>query len=332
MEMLRRVATALALLMLAGVAANKWSGSSRAATSWGANYLPNPNVFSQENRALKFYDDLFKNKIVVVSFIYTSCRDICPVVTARLAQVQERLGSDADKIQFVSVSIDPERDTPAKLREYAEAFGIKKNWTFVTGNVDDMKQIRFKLGERSRKLTEHGNTILLYNDGTGEWSRDSAFSDLNVLASNIRTMNPEWSAGRAESAHATPSTQEVTEELPGQALYMKTCASCHSIGGGDRVGPDLVGVTSRRTREWVSNYLVDTRQMRVNGDPIALELMAKYPAVRMPSLSLSTDDASDLISFIEAMTYASIANQRDASPAPGRPKPANANSRQHHHH
>ncbi|MDB5641001.1 MAG: SCO1/SenC/PrrC family cytochrome c oxidase assembly protein [Hyphomicrobiales bacterium] len=330
--MLRRVAVTLALLLVGGVIAYVWPRPTEAASPWGNSYLPNTAVFSQENRELKFYDDLFKNKIVVVSFIYTTCRDICPVVTARLAQVQERLGADADKIHFVSVSIDPATDTPAKLRDYAEAFGITRNWTFITGKVDDLKQIRYKLGERSRKLTEHGNTILLYNDATAEWSRDSAFSDLNVLASNIRTMNPEWSAGRVEAAHATPSSQDAAPELPGQSLYMKTCASCHSIGGGDRIGPDLVGVTTRRTRDWVSNYLVDSRRMRADGDPIVLELAAKYPTVRMPSLSLSTDDATDLIGFIEAMTYARNADKRDAADAALKPVPASANGHQHHHH
>lgn len=288
------------------------------AAQWGRDYLPNPPVVTQNGETLRFYDDILKGKITVISFIYTSCRDICPVVTARMAQVQDKLGDLVGRdFFFVSISIDPDNDTPKKLKEYADAFGAGLGWTFLTGKKGDMDLIRYKLGERSRKLAEHSNTILLYNDATSEWSRDSAFSDLNVLALNIRAMDPELRDAVAKenekgSAVTPPMlTADTSSELPGQTLFIKTCAACHTIGRGDKVGPDLSEVAARRPRDWIVDYLVDPNKMRAKGDPTALELAAKYRTVRMPSLSLSDADASDLIAYMEAMTYAANANKND---------------------
>jgi protein SCO1/2 len=293
-------------------------GSSQAA-QWGQGYLPNVPVVTQDGTTVRFFDDVMKGKITVISFIYTSCRDICPVVTARLAQVQDKLGSIVGRdVFFVSISIDPENDTPQKLKEYAEAFGAGPGWTFLTGNPADMDLIRYKLGERSRKLAEHGNAIMLYNDATSEWSRDSAFSDLNVLALTIRSMDPAWrnAVARqddAKSANATPAmvSADPSAELPGQTLFVKTCGACHTIGRGDKIGPDLAGVSTRRSRDWIVSYLVDPQKMRAKGDPAALALATKYKAVRMPGLSLSDNDASDLISYVDAMTYAKAADGAD---------------------
>jgi protein SCO1/2 len=307
------------------------------ASAWGRGYLPNTPVVTQNGETLRFYDDVIKGKIVVISFIYTSCRDICPVVTARLAQVQDKLGDAVGRdIFFVSISIDPANDTPEKLKDYADAFGAGKGWTFLTGKTEDMDLIRHKLGERSRKLSEHGNMVMLYNDMTSEWSRDSAFSDLNVLTENIRTMNPAWSSSREEAtkqaaAKAVGETS-VAPDLPGQSLFIKTCSACHTIGKGDKIGPDLSGIATRRSREWIVSYLVNPGKMRTQGDPTALELAAKYPAIRMPTLSLSEDDASDLMGYVEAMTYGATAASKDPQAQHRRPGAQGHAAGDHHHH
>ena len=80
---------------------------------WGKDYVPNVPVITQDGKTLNFYDDLIKDKIVVLSFIYTSCKDICPLATARLGEAQEKLGDRVGRdIFFYSISIDPEQDTP----------------------------------------------------------------------------------------------------------------------------------------------------------------------------------------------------------------------------
>jgi protein SCO1/2 len=316
-------------IVLAALAAF-WAeaASARNPSPWNEGYLPNAPVVTQEGKTVRFYDELIKGRTVLISFIYTSCPNICPVVTARLSQVQDKLGDAVGRdVHFVSISIDPETDTPAKLKAYAQTFGAGPGWTFLTGNASTIAMLRHKLGERSRKLVEHNNTVLLYNDVTGEWSRDSAFSDLSVLAANIRAMNPGASASTAGQDSMVRETS-VTHDLPGQSLFIKTCAACHTVGKGDRVGPDLASLSKRRSRDWTVRYLMAPETMRKEGDPAALDLAARFPTVRMPTLSLSAEDAGDLIAYIDAMAYAAGAGA--AKPSTGHS--ADADHAGHHHH
>jgi protein SCO1 len=307
---------ALAILLLA-------ARVEAAGMQWRDGYIPNVPVIAQDGRSLKFYDDVLKGKIAIISFIYTSCRDICPVVTARLSQLEDKLGDAVGRDYFfVSISIDPATDTPEKLKEYGKAFGVGPSWLFLTGREEDINLIRHRLGERSRALTEHRNEVLLFNGTTGEWERNSAFGDIGVLAAAVRSMDPgqrDAAAQPVEKANAGTFADDPLN-LPGQALFLKTCGGCHTVGRGNRVGPDLGGVTTRRSREWLASYIMEPEKMRARQDAVALSLAAKYPAVRMPNLGLSELDSSDVIAYIEAMTYA-----KDAEKA----APAHAH---HHHH
>lgn len=292
-----------------------------AGSPWGNGYIPNVPVVDQNGKALHFYDDLVKGKLVVVNFIYTNCRDICPLVTARLARLADVLGDSVGRdIFFISVAIDPEHDTPERLKEHAEAFGVGRGWTFVTGRKADIDLIRNRLGERSRFLSEHRNELLLGNDRNGSWARDSAFADVNVLASNVRDMNPEWLyAKRTEEdgSEAAPKSAPISHEPPGQTLFAKTCANCHTVGKGRRVGPDLAGVLDRRPRAWVRRYIEMPDIMRSEHDPIADELRRQFRVVRMPNLGLSSNDIDDVLSYITAQSAA-----RDTAQAPAAAPPA----------
>lgn len=288
---------------------------------WGKGYLPNTPVVTQHGESLRFYDDVLKGKIAVISFIYTTCRDICPIVTARLSQLEEKLGDTIGReIFFVSISIDPVNDTPAKLKEYSKTFQTGPSWLFLTGKPADIAVIRHKLGERSAQITDHRNEVLLFNDTTAEWERGSIFGDLNTLTATVRAMDPAWRDQMGRVKTIAPETASAVSGkivsgsgaigLPGQALFIKTCAACHTIGRGEKVGPDLVGLASRRTRAWITSYITAPDKMRSEGDPIALEMAAKYQAVRMPNLGLSEHDASDVMAYLEAQTYAVEAAKR----------------------
>ncbi|MBT76568.1 MAG: hypothetical protein CL798_00060, partial [Chromatiales bacterium] len=81
---------------------------------------------------------LDNDKPLMVNFIFTSCPSICPVLSAMFSQAQNHLGSDLETIRMVSISIDPEHDTPEELRKYAEKFHAGPQWHFLTGNLDDI--------------------------------------------------------------------------------------------------------------------------------------------------------------------------------------------------
>ena len=285
---------------------------------WGSDYLPNVTVYDQNGRALKFYDDVIKGKIAVVSFLYTSCTSLCPIVTARLANVKDALGPAVGKdIVFVSISIDPIPDTPEKLKQMADAYKIGDGWSFLTGDPADIDVIRFKLGERSRALNDHRNEVMLYNDATGEWARDSAFADMGVLAETIRGMDPAWrNRKRTELAAKSDTMVRPSAGHPGEAFFIKICASCHTAGAGDRVGPDLAGVSQRRDKSWLARFLAGPEKLWAARDPIAVELRARFPAVRMPNLGMSEGDIADVLSYLNALDEGKLGGKVSAAGGP----------------
>jgi len=99
-----------------------------------------------------------RGKVVAVTFIYTLCTATCPVLTPMMSFVQDRLGADfGAKIAFVSITVDPERDTPEVLKEYAQAFGANlAGWSFLTGTPAAIRDVTRKYGVYASK-TENGD-------------------------------------------------------------------------------------------------------------------------------------------------------------------------------
>src|SRR5499426_1807553 len=326
--MQRHVLAGITMLAMLAIAVPQ---SARAQSRWGEGYFPNLPVVTQDGKTRHFYDDLLKGKIVVINFIYTSCQDICPVATARLAQVEEKLGDKVGRdFFFISMTVDPEHDTPERLNEYAKAFGAGPGWSFVTGKPEDIRAINYKLGERSTSLSEHRNEIVLGNEPTGQWQRDNVFNDLDRVAITIQAMDPK-SVDQVRAAVPNSPSPASNGGLhmsarPGEALYTKICAPCHTIGVGDRVGPDLRGVTQRRDRDWLAKFISDPAKMRARRDPVALELAARYPAVHMPRLGVSELDAGDLIAYLDEQTARLSDAQTPSAPA------HDHKHHQHHHH
>jgi|KBSSwiStaDraftv2_1062776.scaffolds.fasta_scaffold194325_3 cytochrome oxidase Cu insertion factor (SCO1/SenC/PrrC family)/mono/diheme cytochrome c family protein len=309
---MRRVMTAA----LAAFAILSTAATGEAQMRRGPEFFPNLPVVNQNGETLKFYDDLIKDKIVIVMFIYTSCTDICPLTTARMTLIEDKLGNAVGRdIFIVSMTVDPEVDTPEKLKAYSKSFATGPGWTFVTGKPEDIRAINYRLGERSKVLSDHRNEIVLGNDVTGEWQRDNVMGDLDRVVTTIREMDPNWRAQVQPAArNAAMNTGLAMGTQPGQAMYKKICAPCHTIGVGDKVGPDLRGVTERRERAWLVRYLRNPPAMLAANDPVARELAAKFDPVRMPNLRLSEQDADDLIGFLHQENAKLV-----EAPAPARP-------------
>ena len=209
------------LRLLAAIAiaatASLSSGSSKAQSRpSGPSYIPNSTVMMHRGNPVRFYEDLVQGKIVVISFIYTSCTDICPLVTARFAMLEDKLADTVShEVFLLTMTVDPEHDTPERLKEYAEAFPAGPGWLFVTGKPEDIRAINTALGERSPILSERREEIVIGNDKTGEWLRTSAFGDLDALIATVRSLrepgwNPETSRldGAKELAPASPTDHQ----------------------------------------------------------------------------------------------------------------------------
>lgn len=111
-------------------------------------YFPNVELVAHDGRKLKFYDDILKDKIVVLNLMYADCQGVCPTITANLKRVQKILKEEINHEIFIySLTIKPEQDNPAKLKEYAKMHGITdKYWTFLTGKPEEVDMLRHAIG------------------------------------------------------------------------------------------------------------------------------------------------------------------------------------------
>jgi protein SCO1 len=278
----------------------------------GADYFPNVELTTQDGEKVHFYDDLLKGKIVAINFIYTHCNFSCPLETARLAQVQEILGDRVGKdIFFYSITIDPRRDTPAVLKDYAEKFKVGPGWTFLTGKKKDIDFLAVKLGMTEdssitsgpgHNVDGHTPHLFIGNEATGQWLRDSSTDNPHFLAHLIGTfVDNGANAQLAVRSHSDGAPVKINDA--GRYLFGKECAPCHTIGHGDKIGPDLKDVARIRDRAWLARYIAQPDKMLAAGDPIAKALRAKYRAT-MPNLRVGDRDLAALLDFLSAQAAA----------------------------
>jgi protein SCO1/2 len=134
----------------------------------------------------------------------------------------------------------------------------------------------------------------------GQWVRHSAVDNPEFLASSMATFFGWRNVQRGKSyAEARPLNFG-----EGEYLFASRCSACHSIGQGDKLGPDLLGVTVRRERTWLLRYIQVPDQVLASGDPIAKALYQKYQDVRMPNVSLGGADVAAIVSYLEAQSAA----------------------------
>ncbi|HET7871276.1 MAG TPA: SCO family protein [Terriglobales bacterium] len=316
-----RIAVTAALLLAVGIACFVLPAA--ADEHYGEKYFTNLPLTTQDGKIIHFYDDLLKGKIVAINLIYTHCEYSCPLETARLAQVQQILGDRLGKdIFFYSITIDPKRDTPQVLKAYAEKFHAGPGWTFLTGKKEDIDLISRRLGLWSppaQNKDGHTPHLLIGNEASGQWMRDSANDNPRFLANLIGNFIDNW-----RHAATAPPKRSYAEATPlhldaGAYLFSKQCAACHTIGMGDKIGPDLSGVTLTRDHDWLVRYIREPEKVLAEKDPVATALFEKYKQVRMPKLPIGNEDMAALIKFLESqdrkMTAGGVVGGAKTQPA-----------------
>jgi protein SCO1/2 len=134
-------------------------------------------VVDHTGRELAFYDDLIRDRAVLLNFFYTACGDTCPLVTENLREVQDILGQRMGRdIFMVSVTLQPELETPAILRDYAAQWEVRPGWSFLTGRADEIERLRRGLGFASanpdydRVKDNHTGMVRYGNDRLQRWA------------------------------------------------------------------------------------------------------------------------------------------------------------------
>ena len=290
---------------------------------YGSSYWPNVTLTTQDGKQVKFYDDLIKGKIVVIDFFYTQCKDACPLETARLRQVQKDLGGRVGKdIFFLSISLDSKHDTPEILHDYAEMYNAGPGWYFLTGKEVDITLLSKKLGLYSPDWGRDGHTpgLMIGNEPTGQWMRNAASDNPRFLAITIGDMLDSYKSAKIASAanYAQAPRLKMTK---GQYIFASQCSACHSVGHGDKIGPDLLGVTNARSGKWLQEFIAEPDKFLDNKDPIATALYERYRHVRMPNLRLAPEDVNSIVAFLKTQTGAHTPSTQAAhstgGPLPG---------------
>jgi protein SCO1 len=273
-------------------------------TRWRADYFPNVVLQDHNGRRLRFYDDVIRGKVVSINFIFTNCTDICPLDTAQLRRVQQILGDRVGRdVHMYSISLSPENDTPATLRRFMRTYDVGPGWTFLTGSRADVDLIQRRLGLRpvtAANLSQHDTSIITGNEATGQWIKRSAFENPQLLANLLGQRLHNYAPPNPTVRQSYANAGAVADNSPGANLFRTRCRSCHTIGEGDRLGPDLRGVVSSRPLPWLTRWLKEPDEMLAEGDPTATAMMARYRNLPMPDVGLSDQDVRHVIEYLRS--------------------------------
>lgn len=307
----RKFCLTVAFMLLLSASLTHARAAGQADSIWGADFFPNISLTTHEGKGVRFFDDLIKDKVVVINFMFTRCPDVCPLETARLLEVQKILGDRVGKdVFFYSISTDPKYDKPHVLKAYAQRYQVGQGWLFLTGDEEELIMLRKKLGmynpeERGGNMRAHTLSLLIGNQRTGRWMRSSPFENPYVMATQVGSWLHNWKLPPRKGMDYA-SAPEVRRLSPGESLFRTRCSACHTVGGGDvlgpnreKLGPDLFGITQKRERGWLVRFIKEPDKMIEEKDPLSMALLEAYDNVPMPNLSLSDTDIEQLLVYIE---------------------------------
>jgi protein SCO1 len=162
--------------------------------------LSDAPLVDQDGKPAKLKSQVVGDKIVVMDVIYTSCMTVCPVVSAILAKLQDRLGERLGaEVELVSISVDPVRDTPARLKAYAAKHGAKPGWIWLTGQPQNVAEVLKSIGAYTANFEEHPAMILVGDGKTGQWTRLYGFTDPETVMARVDELTAARAAATAQN-------------------------------------------------------------------------------------------------------------------------------------
>ncbi len=217
-----RIALALLLAAGTGLLAAGGHGGRKAAPDPAADYFgytaenlrshfPNVVLTNQDDKKMRFYDDLIRGKTVMIQFFFVNCEKYCPMVTPNLVRVQRELKRrGVSNIDLISITVDPERDTPQALREYAAKFDVQPGWHFLTGSKADIDSIRRELGvwDPDEKRIEHMNVLTIGKEPTGQWIAIEALAKTDDIVQTALRFVPRLASSTVVRLDPNESTTE----------------------------------------------------------------------------------------------------------------------------
>jgi protein SCO1/2 len=148
--------------------------------------LPELQLVRQDGKEVKFPDELNDGRVVVLSYIYTSCTAICPMTSQTIYKLQGKLAADLDKVHLVSISIDPEQDTPGILNQYAQKFHASKYWDHYTGTAEASIKIQKSMNAYLGDKMNHVPVTFIWGGKGSSWIRIDGFASADDLLFEVQ--------------------------------------------------------------------------------------------------------------------------------------------------
>jgi cytochrome oxidase Cu insertion factor (SCO1/SenC/PrrC family) len=190
------VIAAISLALSAPALSGNTPADKEGAEAKARDYFSNVELVDQNGRSLKFYDEVLKDNVVVISFIFTNCQSACPLMTRNLTMIRDMLREDERQtINFVSISIDPLRDTPSAMKEFAQKHDADiDGWLWLTGQPDDVNYITKRLGSYTDDPEMHTTTLLAANVPNAHWTKIEPNVPPNGVVARLRLLVEENAA------------------------------------------------------------------------------------------------------------------------------------------
>lgn len=148
--------------------------------------VPDVTLLNQYGKEVRLKDYLADSKPYALNFIFTTCTTICPILTASFSHMQHELGTEAESLQVVSITIDPEYDTPAVMKAYAEKVGATRNWTFLTGDYDTIVAVEKAFDAYTSDKMNHRPAYFFKTSAGSDWVRVDGLASGSDLAEIYR--------------------------------------------------------------------------------------------------------------------------------------------------
>ncbi|HEX6085994.1 MAG TPA: SCO family protein [Thermoanaerobaculia bacterium] len=319
----------LALLLLLATAAS--ASDFRKA---GLNYFTDVELLDQDGKKVRFYSDLIAGKVVVINSFFASCSGSCPVMSAAFRRIQSALGDRVGRdVHLVSITVDPETDTPEQLRAFAKNAKAGPGWHLVTGSKENVTAALRKLGLFTETKETHTSVVLIGNEPHGVWKKAFGLADADEIvrlvrevasvnqrtagvppaapqASRLRLTEAEkrgrhlYRRGESLSGRAVTALVSGTTELPASAL---ACGSCHGVEG--RGVPEGSVEPADIRAASLANYLVTNARRRPRYDDALLARALRHGrdagdqplSPVMPRYRMDDRDLADLIAYLRRL-------------------------------
>jgi cytochrome oxidase Cu insertion factor (SCO1/SenC/PrrC family) len=289
--------------------------------------VPDVQLVRDDGKRVSLLREMNDGRAVVLNFIFTNCSSFCPLSSQTLGEFQQQLGADVTSVHLMSISIDPEQDTPARLREYARKFGAGPGWQHYTGTLAASRAAQQAFGAYRGDKMSHTPLTLMRAANAKNWRRIDGFVTPEELLTEYHQLlaaTPTVSAGEAiyrrgilPSGEPVTAARQTDLRISGAAA---ACVNCHRRSGlGEvegRIGiPPISGqyLFHPRAKDRDDLDLPFVETMRPDRDPYTEATLAR--AIRegvsvdgrplsylMPRYSLGDADMSTLIDYLKGMT------------------------------